>query len=122
MRLRSICLFLALAVCAPLAAQTPATAPTPEQLAERHRLEDERLRTDWGGLTRYRDANAALPAPASGEQRVVFMGNSITDSWARFFPARRPVCFRDLATWFIISPRRRSSRRRWRSWLTLRRD
>jgi len=90
MRLRSICLFLALAVCAPLAAQTPATAPTPEQLAERHRLEDERLRTDWGGLTRYRDANAALPAPASGEQRVVFMGNSITDSWARFFPAMFP--------------------------------
>ena len=69
---------------APLLAQQP--APTPEQLAERHQREDDRLRNDWAGLQRYRPANAALPAPAAGEQRVVFMGNSITDGWARFFP------------------------------------
>ncbi len=78
----------------PLAAQTPPTsaqpaAPTPDQLAAR-RLEDERLRTDWANLARYRDANAALPAPARGEQRVVFMGNSITDAWARSFPTAFP--------------------------------
>ncbi len=43
---------------------------------------------DWANLGRYRAANAALGAPAPGERRVVFMGDSITDSWARqnFFP------------------------------------
>jgi lysophospholipase L1-like esterase len=31
-----------------------------------------------------------LPPPAPGERRVVFMGNSITDSWARYFPQMFP--------------------------------
>ncbi len=46
--------------------------------------------TDWAGLGRYRSANAELPAPARGEARVVFMGNSITDTWARSFPVMFP--------------------------------
>jgi lysophospholipase L1-like esterase len=41
---------------------------------------DARLR-DWPQLLRYHDANAALAPPASGEARVVFMGDSITDNW-----------------------------------------
>lgn len=45
---------------------------------------------DWPNLGRYREANAALGDPAPGEQRVVFMGNSITDSWARHFAAMFP--------------------------------
>jgi lysophospholipase L1-like esterase len=36
---------------------------------------------DFGELARYRDTNAALPPPASGESRVVFFGDSITDMW-----------------------------------------
>jgi lysophospholipase L1-like esterase len=72
----------------PLGAQQQ--PPTPEQLAERHRQEDERLRTDWPGLRRYQAANAELGAPKAGERRVVFMGNSITDGWARHFPAMFP--------------------------------
>jgi lysophospholipase L1-like esterase len=36
---------------------------------------------DYGQLARYRDANAALKAPAPGENRVVFFGDSITDAW-----------------------------------------
>jgi lysophospholipase L1-like esterase len=36
---------------------------------------------DYGQLARYRDANAALPAPTAGENRVVFFGDSITDIW-----------------------------------------
>jgi lysophospholipase L1-like esterase len=36
---------------------------------------------DFGELARYRAANAALPAAAAGETRVVFFGDSITDSW-----------------------------------------
>jgi lysophospholipase L1-like esterase len=47
---------------------------------------------DWAQLDRYRAANAALPAPAAGEKRVVFYGDSITDAWARhtdeFFPGK----------------------------------
>ena len=41
--------------------------------------------TDWANLHRYGQENAALPAPASNEKRVVFMGNSITEAWAKSF-------------------------------------
>lgn len=50
----------------------------------------EKLRTDWADLARYREANAELGPPSQGEQRVVFMGNSITDAWAQYFPAMFP--------------------------------
>jgi lysophospholipase L1-like esterase len=47
---------------------------------------------DWPNLARYRDANAQVPPPAANEQRVVFMGDSITDNWGRhygkFFPGK----------------------------------
>jgi lysophospholipase L1-like esterase len=36
---------------------------------------------DFGQLARYRDADATLGAPAAGENRVVFYGDSITDIW-----------------------------------------
>ena len=36
---------------------------------------------DFGQLTRYRDANAAMKPPAQNENRVVFFGDSITDMW-----------------------------------------
>jgi lysophospholipase L1-like esterase len=36
---------------------------------------------DFGQLSRYREANAALGPPAAGENRVVFFGDSITDIW-----------------------------------------
>ena len=53
---------------------------------------DVRLR-DWADLSRYRDANRAVPQPAAGSRRVVFMGDSITDNWQQpqfggFFPGR----------------------------------
>jgi lysophospholipase L1-like esterase len=68
----------------------PAAQPTPAQLAERQRAADDRMRNDWADLQRYRQANDSLRAPAPGERRVVFMGNSITDGWARFFPQMFP--------------------------------
>lgn len=36
---------------------------------------------DYGELSRYREANAALKPPLRGENRVVFFGDSITDIW-----------------------------------------
>ena len=71
----------------------PAAAPTAAQVAARVARDSaalERLRNDWAGLRRYRAANDSLGAPAAGEQRVVFYGNSITDSWARHFAAMFP--------------------------------
>jgi lysophospholipase L1-like esterase len=44
---------------------------------------EERLRTDWAFLNRYMAANKKLSPPKSGENRVVFMGNSITEGWFR---------------------------------------
>lgn len=45
---------------------------------------------DFGQLARYREANAALAAPDAGAKRVVFLGDSITDSWklADYFPGK----------------------------------
>jgi len=39
------------------------------------------LMQDFGERYLYAPANAALPAPKQGEQRVVFLGDSITDLW-----------------------------------------
>lgn len=46
--------------------------------------------TAFANLERYRKSNSELGPPRAGEQRVVFMGNSITEGWARYFPAQFP--------------------------------
>jgi lysophospholipase L1-like esterase len=45
---------------------------------------------DYGQLARYRDADAALGPPAAGDKRVVFYGDSITDTWKleEYFPGK----------------------------------
>src|SRR5271170_4637771 len=45
---------------------------------------------DFGELKRYREADAALAPPAAKENRVVFLGDSITDYWklADYFPGK----------------------------------
>jgi acyl-CoA thioesterase-1 len=63
--------------------------PTAAQ-AEWRRVQEERLHQDWAYLARYREENAALGPPRAGERRVVFMGNSITEGWAKHFPAMFP--------------------------------
>ena len=40
-----------------------------------------RIHNDWAWLERYEGDNQKLPAPAVGERRVVFFGNSITENW-----------------------------------------
>ena len=62
-----------------------------EELKTRLDRAETRLR-DWPALARYRDDNTKTAAPAKTEQRVVFMGDSITDSWDNqatgFFPGK----------------------------------
>ena len=41
---------------------------------------------DWPNLAQFQEANAALEAPVEGEDRVVFMGNSITIGWINARP------------------------------------
>jgi lysophospholipase L1-like esterase len=78
------------ASCSPNAEWAPAPPIKADSLFEYQRSVETRQRNDWANLARYRDANAALGAPAPGEARVVFMGNSITDAWAKSFPTMFP--------------------------------
>lgn len=41
---------------------------------------------DWANLERYKNDNEKIGLPKPRENRVVFMGNSITDVWINFFP------------------------------------
>jgi lysophospholipase L1-like esterase len=41
---------------------------------------------DWANFERYRADNAKLALPAKDENRIVFMGNSITDGWINADP------------------------------------
>ena len=60
-----------------------------------HRFWDNMIKTDWGGMKRFADDNRKIGAPKPGEQRVVFLGNSITEGWIRadsaFFNGRSYV-------------------------------
>ncbi len=41
---------------------------------------------DWGNLKRYRPFNEQAALYGKGLERIVFMGNSITDNWYKFHP------------------------------------
>jgi lysophospholipase L1-like esterase len=47
-----------------------------------------KLLTDFGGLTRYGSENTELPKPKPGENRVIFLGDQITEHWTSFFPGK----------------------------------
>ncbi|MGY4537615.1 lysophospholipase L1-like esterase [Mucilaginibacter sp. UYNi724] len=47
---------------------------------------EERYHNDWAWLNRYAGDNLKMPAPAPGEKRVVYMGDSITDNWINTDP------------------------------------
>jgi lysophospholipase L1-like esterase len=81
-------------LCASLVAAQPPAAPPPDDIVKIRAAfdRDQKILQDWANLARYRDENAAVAAPAPGEDRVVFMGDSITDGWGRlrgkFFPGK----------------------------------
>ncbi len=76
-------------ICAP-AQDSDAMARAKQKLENYRQSKMPIWMSDFGELGRYKDANAALPAPAAGETRVVFMGDSITDGWhiAEYFPGK----------------------------------
>lgn len=41
---------------------------------------------DWAYLSKYKDENKEILAPALGEKRIVFFGDSITESWKKINP------------------------------------
>jgi lysophospholipase L1-like esterase len=69
---------------APPAAQAaPAkpAAPTAEQVTAWQKAHDEQMKNDWPNLARFKEDDMALAPPAADENRVVFMGDSITEGW-----------------------------------------
>jgi lysophospholipase L1-like esterase len=98
-------LLVAAMTLATIAAQNPAPPPATDCQATAVALQrlianDARLR-DWPQLARYREANEKLPAPKSGDTRVVFMGDSITDIWQQerfgFFVPSKPYVDRGIS-------------------------
>ena len=73
---------ISFAIASAIAGWSQAPAPAPAQARPQ----------DFPNLKRYHDENAKLGPPAPGENRVVFMGDSITDNWGRkygkFFPGK----------------------------------
>lgn len=79
------------------AAASSAPAPTVSS-AGRHpaayynwkKAHDAQLLVDFGDLERFKHADAALPVPRPQDQRVVFMGDSITQDWSleKSFPGK----------------------------------
>ena len=85
MRLKAVILVGLLSVVSVSAVQQQPPPPVPNcpevAAAIGNVMRNDVRSRDWGNLARYRDANRTLAAPAASEARVVFMGDSITDSW-----------------------------------------
>jgi acyl-CoA thioesterase-1 len=64
--------------------------PGIEQLTAYQKSQLVKAFNDWPLLAKYRDADKALPPPAPGEVRVVFMGDSITEGWGMKATATSP--------------------------------
>jgi len=86
------CVAIALIVVS-ASAQTPSPSPADcVELKTRADRAEARLR-DWPALARYAEDNSKQKPPTKDEKRVVFMGDSITDSWdapnyGGFFPGK----------------------------------
>ena len=87
--------FIRLTTFAQAPAAAPAMPPSPDPDLERLIPQLQRAHqalNDWANLARYHDADVKTPPPATGETRVVFMGDSITDGWGKgkapFFPGK----------------------------------
>src|SRR6185437_1636261 len=89
--LRSLVLILFVGISANAQATAQSADPCGELKTRADRAET-RLK-DWPALGRYHDDNTKVGLPAKDQQRVVFMGDSITDGWdapnmGGFFPGK----------------------------------
>jgi lysophospholipase L1-like esterase len=89
-------LFICVAGAEITSGQSPAPSPPASdpcaEITTRAARAEARL-NDWPALARYHDANAKTTSASNDEARVVFMGDSITDSWQNpryggFFPGK----------------------------------
>lgn len=84
---------LGLVVLGGLGWSQPASDCVSTLAALEQRLEaQKKLLWDWAGLIRYGSENSELPKPKASENRVVFLGDEITENWGRgtsqFFPGK----------------------------------
>jgi lysophospholipase L1-like esterase len=78
----------------PLVAACTMPAQHAEPCPDAARLQEvietqRRTLNDWGGLIRYGSVNTEIAKPKAGEERVVFIGDDITEGWSHFFPGKR---------------------------------
>jgi lysophospholipase L1-like esterase len=82
--------FAALSFPALSLAQQSGTPPATAARSSQHQSHEQQLLTDFADIARFRAADRKLAPPAPGENRVVFMGDSITQIWdlAKSFPGK----------------------------------
>ena len=83
--MRSVICLEALLVTGSIAYAQEACADRVRML-ERQLAAERRTLRDFGGLTRYGSDNSEVPPPAADENRVVFLGDQITEFWGRSGP------------------------------------
>jgi len=93
MKIWVVKILLGLAVLSCLvSAQSPRDCASVTAALEQRLEAQRRLLADWAGLIRYGSENTELPTPKPGEDRVVFLGDEITENWGRgsaqFFPGK----------------------------------
>lgn len=64
-----------------VAPQAAPTVPPAAPISAWQKTHEEQLKNDWPWLGKFKEADLALGPPAAGENRVVFMGDSITEAW-----------------------------------------
>ena len=84
---------LGLVVLGGLGWSQPASDCASTLAALEQRLEaQKKLLWDWAGLIRYGSENSELPQAKADENRVVFLGDEVTENWgrddSRFFPGK----------------------------------
>jgi len=65
---------------------TPTLDDKAAQEAKKWQDPEYSFHNDWANLRKYESENSKLSPPAVGENRIVFMGNSITEFWKGYNP------------------------------------
>src|SRR5687767_12159004 len=84
MKILVIKILLGMAVLSCLvSAQSPRDCASVTSALEQRLEAQRRLLADWAGLIRYGSENTELPSPKPGADRVVFLGDEVTENWGR---------------------------------------